>query len=131
MRGAIDEQAEAMREIARLCEKAGETVPVNVEEYIPVMRVLQFQQFIAVAMGLRAEWLRNAGFAAWLRLTVLSDALAGAKFMARFKQERVVFSHAHSRVTLNSTELDPEARHILAREVSEHGVGADALIVGS
>lgn len=108
---SVDRQAEDMGALQRLIAAndfldapsdpsgllAGE---MSVQARATPTRSLQLQQFVTVAMGLRAEWRRGAGFGSWIRLTTLTEALTGTKFMVRLKQGRVVVSEATSGVRL-------------------------------
>jgi hypothetical protein len=87
---ALDDQGSAMKVLSQRinADARGDLISTNLDERIGVTRRLQLQQFVGVAMGLRAEWIHGdsgAGLAPWIWVSVIADALAGAKFMARLK----------------------------------------------
>ncbi len=82
---------------------------------------LQWQQFVGVAMGLRAEWLHDAGLAAWVRTSAVTEALGGTKFLARLKSGRVVYSGARS------VTLQDEARELTQAIAYAAGIAAEGV----
>lgn len=88
---------------------------------------LQWQQFVAVMMGLNAEWLYEAGLAHWVRLSAITEGLCGTKFMGRLKGGQVCFSEAAG-VTLADTPRPLAKRFEYARDVSQNGVPEEDLV---
>jgi len=84
-------------------------------------RQLQWQQFVGVAMGLRAEWLHGAGLAAWVRLSAITEALTATKFMARLKNGQVRFSSARS-LTLEANTRPMREQVAWAKRIASEGV---------
>ncbi|MCB9716947.1 MAG: hypothetical protein H6712_24025 [Myxococcales bacterium] len=79
LRASIRAQSMSMRRLYRKLDRAGEhdlgLLPVD--DSVAFTEVLQLQQLIEVAMGLRSELRRDAGFGSWVRrLTEIVDALA-------------------------------------------------------
>jgi hypothetical protein len=94
---------------------------IPIEERTRLTAALQWQQFVAVSMGLRAEWSRGAGLAAWVRAMAITEALGGTKFLGRLKNGQVRFSMAHS-VTLAAKQRPMQERYELAKLVAGDGV---------
>lgn len=94
---------------------------------IECVRQLQLQQFVGVAMGLRAEVKHAAGLAGWVRLSEVTDALAGALFMGRLKSGRVKYQGATCPVTLEDHPRSHSDRFEFAGEVVRNGVSARSL----
>jgi hypothetical protein len=132
---AIDAQSNAMKRLderittddpALLSDRSKGTSRVNAR--VEAAQTLQLQQLVAVGMGLRAEWRLGAGLAAWVRATALTDALAGAKFMARLKDGQIKASEATCSVTLRKEPWgSPLERFDFALKVATEGVSADVL----
>jgi len=136
---AVDEQGQAMRWLAA-CVAANDrhdapSDPMGVlkgalavDHRVAAVRALQFQQFAGVVTGLRAEWLRGGGLAAWVWLTVVTEALAGAKFMARLKDCQVRSSEASTTVGFPDRPWSsPVERFAHTVGVATNGVPAAAL----
>jgi len=100
-------------------ERALERMPAA--ERVRLTEQLQWQQFVAAAMGLRAEWLRDAGLAAWVRLSAITEALSGTKFMARKKGGKVVFAEART-ITLEAEPRALAERFDYARRFATEGL---------
>lgn len=136
LRASIRAQSMSMRRLYRKLDRAGEhdlgLLPVD--DSVAFTEVLQLQQLIEVAMGLRSELRRDAGFGSWVRLTEIVDALAVTKFMARLLEGSVTLKKVSCNVTLDEgdassrREGDEWAQRLLhARNLVEGGVRIDAL----
>jgi hypothetical protein len=96
-----------------------EALPIEARQILTLE--LQWQQFVGVATGLRAEWLYGCGLAAWVRLSAITEALTATKFLARLKGGRVRFSQPRS-LTIEA-ELRPVPEQIaFARRIARQGV---------
>lgn len=136
---AVDDQGQAMRWLGA-CIAADDRPDapsdpkgvlngaLAVENRVVAARALQFQQFAGLVTGLRAEWLRGGGLASWVWLTVVTEALGGAKFMARLKDGQVRSSEASSTVSFRDRPWSSLAeRFAHTVDVATNGVPAEAL----
>ncbi|MGC4086734.1 MAG: hypothetical protein QM756_02330 [Polyangiaceae bacterium] len=100
---------------------------MRIEERRALTRLLQWQQLVASAMGLRAEWLQGAGLGAWVRSTALAEALGATKFTTRLQHGQRRFSVPSGLLTLEAS-LRPAAAHVaFARRVAREGVRVEDL----
>lgn len=125
LRASIAAQERAMHLLARAVDRPDGPPDLDLVREHDRPRwasVLQLQQFIAVAMGLRAEWLRGEGVACWVRLTALTEALASTKFMARRLGGSVRARAVNCNVRISAGR---SIEHAI--DVARHGVPAEDL----
>jgi hypothetical protein len=82
---------------------------------------LQWQQFVGVATGLRAEWLYGCGLAAWVRLSAITEALTATKFLARLKAGQVRFWQPRS-LTIEAKLRSVPEQIAFAKRIASEGV---------
>ena len=133
---AVDQQAAAMRELHAKLQPGPDQDHglLPIDDAVEQVHRLQTHQFVEVALGLRVETTRRAGFGSWVKLTEIVDALAATKFMARLFEGIVTQKKVSCNVTLyeGSTESRKQGtawteRLSLAEDVAHRGVRIDAL----
>jgi len=97
---------------------------LSVAERQQLTATLQLQQFVCVAMGLRAEWRQDAGLAAWVRASAIAEGLSCTKFLARLQTGQIRYSNAAT-LTLEDKRREFPRLIEFTKRIASEGVRCD------